>query len=90
MQTWLGNVTLNHLDDVMYPRMTDMAPAPDKLLKTVKCNCKLTVEQQGAASRKWTGLLIIMLVASVTDQRAYELARNTRRRLRGGAVVYDI
>ena len=47
VQTWLDNVMLNSLywgwnvsDDVMYPHMTDMAPAPDNLLKMVKCNCK--------------------------------------------------
>ena len=33
---WEWNVS----DDVMYPRMTDMAPAPDNLLKMVKCNSK--------------------------------------------------
>ena len=42
VHTWLGNVMLNPLDwewngsdDVMYPRMTDMAPVPDNLLKIV-------------------------------------------------------
>ena len=59
VQMWLENVMLNLLhwgwnvsDDVMFPRMTDMAPAPDNLLKMVKCKSKTDCRAARFSSKK--------------------------------------
>ena len=95
VQTWLGNVMLNHLDwgwnvsdNVMDPRMTDMAPPPDNLLKMVKCNCKTDCRTARYSCKKMDWIAH-MLVESVPNS-VLQLARNTGRRLWGRTVVYDI
>ena len=74
---WGWNVS----DDVMYPRMTDMAPAPKNLLKMVKCYYKTD------CSTAWTGLLICLW--RVSRNSVLQLVHNTGRRLRRRTVVYD-
>ena len=77
VQTWLGNTLVNPTDwgwnvsdGVMYPYMTDIAPAPDSLLKMVKCNCKTDCKTARCSCKKHGLDCSYMLVENVMEQRA--------------------
>jgi hypothetical protein len=50
MQIWKGNTALKVIDWGW--KKTDLAPAPDNLIKVVRCNCKRTVLLLGAVVKK--------------------------------------
>ena len=59
VQVWLGNKTLQPTDwgwelinGHLFPRKMDNAPAPQSLLKIIKCGCKLHCENNQCTCRR--------------------------------------
>ena len=58
-KVWMGDTSLNPLDygwyichEKMAPVKTSLAPAPDQLLKIIRCNCKLNCDSKKCTCRK--------------------------------------